>query len=108
MAKSNASQLIENVNSERGQSVVEYILLLAVIVSLAYSMYSNPKFKTFFGKDGFFAKMKVGIESSYRYGIESTEPADAYNYMTPQHKTYYNSTQNSSRFFSPLDEYGAN
>lgn len=101
MAKSNEHSL-----DQSGQSVVEYILLLVVITSLAYSLYSHPKFKQFFGRNGFFESMKIGISHTYRYGIEGFDDANSYEYTDNKHKTYYNAESNSSRFFSPVTEYG--
>lgn len=44
MAKLQTSVLLKN---KKGQSVVEYILLLAVISSIGYSFYNNRAFKDF-------------------------------------------------------------
>lgn len=102
MAKQERNQL----SNQRGQSVVEYILLLAVVVSLSYTFYSNPKFKQFFGADGFFSVMRDKIAFSYRYGYDSNTPADEFQYTSNRHHTYFNEESNASRFFSPTDPYG--
>ncbi len=95
-----------NLLDDSGQSVVEYILLLAVITSLAFTVYSNPKFKQFFGERGFFEAMRGRIGFAYRYGYEGNDPAEEFQYTNNKHKTYLNEESNSSRFFSPIDEYG--
>lgn len=95
-----------NLLGQKGQSVVEYILLLAVITSLAYTVYSNPKFKQFFGERGFFEAMRVRIGFAYRYGYEGTEPAEEFQYTNNKHKTYLNEETSMSRFFSPVEPYG--
>lgn len=95
-----------NLLNQRGQSVVEYILLLAVITSLAFTVYSNPKFKQFFGERGFFEAMRGRIGFAYRYGYEGNDPADEFQYNSNKHKTYLNEETNLSRFFSPVEEYG--
>lgn len=90
-----------------GQSLVEYILLLAVITSFGYAFYNNKRFKNFIaGKDGLFASMQKGISYSYRYGLEyKQDPTIEFNermdfdYQTNKHDTYYNNTKNSSHFF---------
>jgi hypothetical protein len=97
-----------------GQSAVEYILLLAVISSLSYTVYNNKKFKSFLaGKDGMFAAMKKGISYSYRYGLEySQEVAGSYDekmqyeYTTNAHDTYFK--DGSSRFFTGVEAYPKN
>ena len=97
-----------------GQSAVEYILLLAVISSLSYTVYNNKKFKSFLaGKDGMFAAMKKGISYSYRYGVEySQEVAGSYDekmqyeYTTNAHDTYFKN--GSSRFFTGVEVYPKN
>ena len=108
MAKSFSLRLLRN-NS--GQSVVEYILLLAVITSLGFAFYHNKKFKDFIkGNDGMFAVMKKGISYSYRYGIEykSDIPFEErmdFNYQSNKHDTYLDSNENKSHFFTGQDPY---
>jgi hypothetical protein len=104
----NHNQNLEHklIANHKGQAIVEYILLLVVIVSMAYTLYSNPKFKQFFGNSGFFEKMRLGISESYRYGIESFDEPEEFQYQTGKHKGYFNKTSNTSRFFAPLSEYG--
>lgn len=102
---------IEILRSNRGQSAVEYILLLAVISSLGYTFYNNKKFKDLIkGKDGMFATMKKGMSYSYRYGLElkSDTPFDEkrdFDYQTNKHDTYLNPNENKSRFFSGTGPY---
>ncbi len=94
-----------------GQSVVEYILLLAVISSLGYTFYNNKRFKAFIkGNDGMFATMKKGMGYSYRYGLEyKTEiPIDekmSFNYQSNKHDTYLNPQDEKSRFFAGSKPY---
>lgn len=100
MAKQTCDQLDQN-----GQSVVEYILLLAVITALSYSLYSNPRFKKFFGERGFFEAMRTRISFTYRYGLDGNSDTD-FEYNSNKHQTYLNEGKNSSRFFAPAQEYG--
>lgn len=108
MAKSFNLRLLRN---NRGQSIVEYILLLAVISSLGYAFYNNKRFKDFVaGKDGLFAYMRKGMSYSYRYGVEYTKDIDydekaQFEYQTNKHDTYYNPQKNISRFFSGTEAY---
>ena len=99
-----AKQISDQLN-QKGQSVVEYILLLAVITALGYTLYSNPNFKKFFGERGFFEVLRGRISFAYRYGYEGIGSED-FEYNTNKHPTYLNDETNSSRFFSPAEEYG--
>lgn len=100
MAKQTCDQL-----NQKGQSVVEYILLLAVITALGYTMYSNPRFKQFFGERGFFEAMRSRISFAYRYGYEGNG-SENFEYNSNKHPTYLNEESNASRFFSPVEDYG--
>ena len=100
------------IKNNKGQSAVEYILLLAVISSISYAFFNNRKFKEFFGKDSsYFSSLQQGMAYSYRYGRElkrdtNYEQAMSFNYSSPQHDTYYDKTTNKSRFFTGVDPYG--
>ena len=96
----------------KGQSAVEYILLLAVLSSIGYAFYQNKNFKDFIkGEKGLFASLEKRMEYSYRYGRELDENVDleeamAFKYQTNKHDTYYDAKVNQSRFFSGLEPYG--
>jgi len=95
-----------------GQSAVEYILLLAVLSSIGYAFFNNPKFKSFFGSNStYFTSLKQGMAYSYRYGRElkrdtDYESAMSFEYNTNQHDTYFDATTGKSRFFTGIEEYG--
>lgn len=98
--------------SNKGQSAVEYILLLAVISAIGTTFLRNKKFQDFIqGKNGLFANMKLGMAYSYRYGRTAEAGSDAalgFDYTTNQHDTYLsNSSGNagSSHFFSNTAHY---
>lgn len=98
--------------NKKGQSVVEYILLLAVISTIGYSFYNNRSFKDFIrGDAGLFANLRKRMEYSYRYGREMDAQVDHdqamnFKYNTNRHDTYFNSTTGNSHFFSGLEAYG--
>ncbi len=98
--------------NNKGQSAVEYILLLAVISSISYAFFNNQKFKEFFGKNSnYFTGLQQGMAYSYRYGRElkrtdNYEQAMSFNYSSPQHDTYYDNKTNKSRFFTGQLPYG--
>lgn len=108
MAKLRTVKILKN---NKGQSVVEYILLLSVIVSISYIIYHNRRFQAFArGDAGFFASMKKGISYSYRYGRDVNTASNYDNqmnfeYQSSGHDTYFNSQEGQSRFFMGLKEY---
>ncbi len=111
MAKLQNSHVLK---SQRGQSAVEYILLLAVISALSVTLINNRRFKEFIGGEaGLFVGIRKGMEYSYRYGraLSSDEEYDEsmnFNYQTNKHDTYFNAQENSSRFFGGAEPYGQN
>lgn len=95
-----------------GQSTVEYILLLAVLVSLSFVVLNNAAFKDFIaGNSGLFLTIRKGVEYSYRYGIPANSDTDFegardFDLQTNEHALYYNSKEGASRFFTGPDPYG--
>ena len=60
--------------NNKGQSTVEYLLLLVVVTALAFSIYNSARFKNFLEPDSeFFAIVKNKIEFSYRHGYDSQQ-----------------------------------
>lgn len=109
MAKLQNSVFLRN---KKGQSVVEYILLLAVLSSLGYAVYNNRRFKDFVGGNkGLFVAIRKGMEYSYRYGRPLNADADydkgmEFEYTNNTHDTYYDSKTGASRFFTGATSYG--
>ena len=94
------------INNSKGQSTVEYILLLAVVVSLALAFLNSPVFKRFVGKDSqLMQKLYVQMSYSYRHGRMGT--VDSSNYEK-EHETYFNPDEGRSRFFAPVTKYPDN
>ncbi len=97
-------KLKKSLFSQRGQSTVEYVLLLAVIVSLAYAVLRHEAFRRFFGpgSEGFLAITKY-IEHSYRHG----GPEKEYTYSSDSYRTsgrHWSYTK-ESHFFGPKKKY---
>lgn len=98
--------------NNRGQSVVEYILLLVVISAIGFTVYNNQRFKEFLGgQTGFFSALRKGMAYSYRYGRElkadtEFEEAMSFDYQTRDHDTYFNKESGKSRFFEGTTSYG--
>jgi hypothetical protein len=99
--------LDKTVANTKGQSVIEYILLLSVIAGLGSAVMNNKKFKGFLsGKDGMFLTMKKGMAYSYRYGIEyNNGMVYDFDYSSPKHPTYMNAEAGSSHFFTNGKKY---
>ena len=95
----------KNFLNNKGQSTVEYVLLLVVVVSLASMIFKTRLFQNFFGEDSDFVATLINrMEYSYRHGRMGED--DQLNYQN--HPTFYNKEQNKSRFFSPLSAYPEN
>lgn len=93
---------------QRGQTLVEYILLLAVAVSLVITFYNSDIYKRLFGEKGeLAAKIRNDSEFSYRHGYTRGNNGDisATNRDGSIHPTYHNENQSGSRFFSAKDPY---
>jgi Flp pilus assembly pilin Flp len=93
--------------NSKGQTAVEYILLLSVISVLTFSVINSKKFKDFMGPDSsFFAAIRSQVEFTYRHGYANRAENDkTNNNYTSNHETYYNSEESKSRFFTGGDEY---
>ncbi len=88
--------------------MVEYILLLAVAVSLVITFYNSEAFRRLFGEQGEVAnKIRNDSEFAYRHGYTRGNTGDvpATNRDGSIHPTYYNPVQSGSRFFSAKDSY---
>lgn len=105
-------QNIVFLKNSKGQSVVEYILLLAVLSSIVFGVLNNKKFKELVnGNQGLFDSLRKRMEYSYRYGRQldsevNHDEAMEFSYQTNKHDTYFNKKENQSRFFSGLEPYG--
>ena len=90
---------------EKGQSTLEYLLLMFVVVVLCIALFKSDAFKQFMGKDSDrFKAIIARMEYSYRHGRDSlTEKDDLSTFIN--HPTFYNKEENKSRFFSPKSKY---
>lgn len=92
---------------EAGQSTVEYILLLAVIIAIATTILNSTKFKNLLGKNGRLATMmKQETEWNYRHGLPGRQQgAIIIRYPNGSHPTYFNAAKGTSHFIGPRDPY---
>lgn len=99
---------------EAGQTLVEYILLLVVAVSLVLTLYRSQAFKKLFGDQGKLGlQIKSQNEFSYRHAFSASGPGrvrppdvSQTNRDISIHPSYADTENNSSRFFGPKDKYG--
>ena len=97
-----------DVKNQRGQTVVEYILLLAVAMSLIVTFYRSATFQRFFGTQGELGRLyKLDAEWGYRHAsmtgraTETNEPKAS----AEEHASYYNEAKSMTHFFGANDPY---
>ena len=92
---------------EDGQSTVEYLLLLAVVIAIVTAVFYSACFKERFGEGGRFARaIKDETQWNYRHGSPGRQAGNVpITYPNATHPTYYNSSRSSSHFFGPVDIY---
>ena len=89
--------------NERGQSLVEYILLLGMLLMIGVSIFKSDQFKDIFGEDSsVFAKLRKQFEYEYRHGLSGFEDRTDNSYGG-EHESFY--SQGKTRFFSPDTPY---
>ena len=101
------------IRNQKGQTVVEYILLLAVAISLVITFYNSEAFKRLFGNQGAVGlRIKNETEFSYRhaYSVDHQSkqiPPDIApnNRDISVHPSYWDSKNSGTRFFGPQDPY---
>ena len=88
---------------EAGQSTVEYILLLAVVITIVNSVFNSDGFQNIFGGQGTFAKVyKEELEFSYRNAMKGRAQFQEPNYYD-RHPSYVKGAE--TRFFSSKEVY---
>lgn len=103
------------IRNERGQTVVEYILLLVVAISLVITFFNSEAFRRLFGSQGAVGqRIKKESEFSYRhaYGVDYREGGknipsdiDRNNRDISSHPSYADPIHGGTRFFGPKDPY---
>jgi hypothetical protein len=97
-----------HLKNKDGQSVLEYILLMAVVVSIGMAVFKSKVFTDFMGPNSvYFETLKRNFEFTYRYGSPPTgleDPAEG-NAYSNRHESYYNGITNETRFFTPIETY---
>ena len=95
--------------SARGQTAVEYILLLAVAVSLALTFYRSATYQKIFGPNGELGnQLKVENEFGYRPAYLRNRPPNDTEKPTSDASDHPSYGENGrTRFFGPRNIYPA-
>jgi Flp pilus assembly pilin Flp len=93
--------------NDRGQTMVEYILLIAVVISLFITFINSDIFKRLFGNDGMVGqKIKEETEFAYRHAFLRNRPSgpQPLQYSPETHPSYHEAGKDT-RFFGPRSTY---
>lgn len=89
--------------NQKGQSTVEYILLFAVVSSIAFTIFNGLGFNRIFGPNGEVAtSYRNQLEFSYRHAFAGNGGGGEPNYENGNHESY------QKVFFSAQDAYPNN
>lgn len=102
--------------NQRGQTLVEYILLLSVAVSLVITFYNSEAFRRLFGKNGAVGRnIKQESEFSYQQayprsvrkpGTSNEPPEDLPTIRDINtYPSYKDTADGGTRFFGPREPY---
>ena len=92
--------------NQRGQSTVEYILLLSVIISIFYAVINSARFKQLLGENGTFAtRVKNEAEWNYRFSSPGNVGFSTIKYEPKDHPSYFNTAKGTTHFIGPKDPY---
>lgn len=94
---------------ESGQTVVEYMLLLAVSISLVMTFYNSALYKRLFGNSGTIGEaIKSESEFNYRHAFPAQGQTDSHPRTERNgaiHPSYYDNIFGGSRFFGSVNKY---
>ncbi len=95
------------INNDKGQSIVEYIMLMGVVLVLVLTVIKNEKFQEIMGPNSTIVNgMRDSMMYSYRHGRPGLSSLDNSTY-SGNHDTYTNGDGSGSRFFSNDEPYPA-
>ncbi len=91
--------------NNRGQSMVEYILLVLVIVVTIRTLVKSELVQSIFGPNGkFTSAIGKQMEHTYQHGYSGPRYQGVIDYGTVNHPGYKNGGE--SRFFTGTERYG--
>ena len=92
--------------STKGQTTVEYIMLIAVVISLVAFVARSKIFTDYFGEEGEFSEtFRSQFEYTYRHGLNGRKPYQPFDYSRSNHETYARPGGGASRFFGHAEAY---
>jgi hypothetical protein len=100
-----------DLRSQKGQTMVEYMLLLVVSVSIVMTFLNSSFFRRVFGQEGAIATtVKAQYEWGYRHAyleerlVDGSANPPRENTDGRSHPSYYH-PNGETRFFGPTDAY---
>lgn len=92
--------------SEKGQTTVEYVLILFVIITIYALVMKHPRLKEFMSGGRVIDELGTYIQFCYRHAlpahVKETYPAF---YQSATHKSYSGGNVGQTRFFGPREGY---
>jgi len=89
-----------------GQTTVEYILILFVIMTVYALVLKNPRMKQYMSGGAIIEELATNIQYSYRHAlpgnVKETYPAF---YQSATHASYSGGATGTTRFFGPRQGY---
>ena len=94
--------------NNKGQTAVEYILMMAVIASIILTIVTSDAFRSLFGEDSrVFLTFKNYIEHTYRHSFNGEGDATGtYGDFSGFHDSYTQDGGGDTRFFLVKEPYG--
>ncbi len=94
------------VKQQKGQTLVEYMLLLSVVAMIVLTFYKSKLFQKYFGNRGMIGQtIKTRSEFAYRHGYMGTEDTFPKGSRNGAIHPTYDDPAGGSRFFGPKDKY---
>jgi hypothetical protein len=94
------------VKQQKGQTLVEYMLLLSVVAMIVLTFYKSKLFQKYFGNRGLIGQtIKTRSEFAYRHGFMGTEDTFPKGSRDGANHPTYADPQGGSRFFGPKEKY---
>lgn len=91
---------------QKGQTLVEYMLLLSVVAVIVLTFYKSKLFQKYFGNRGLIGQtIKTRSEFAYRHGYMGTEDTFAKGSRDGASHPTYADPAGGSRFFGPKEKY---
>jgi Flp pilus assembly pilin Flp len=93
--------------NQKGQTMVEYMMLIAVVISLIVTFFNSDIFKRLFGQEGMVGqRIKEETEFAYRHAyIRNHPPGPQPPQYNPAVHPSYHEPGKDTRFFGPRSTY---